>query len=536
MKIHDRGSQWHIYNEDGWGFTINANYADCKGTVTGWELYRAPDHKCWKGETREDFIDLLESLVKEFDLKKSGKSTSDTIVIYTDNIYKIKGFFRKYITNEFNSLYVTLLNFFEFRDITCWKKVYTALEIADYAKYLTNNLFIPNKYWYLTPNQVPRRAIRKACNTDIAAKIFPPDYNTYKLFRTALFGGIVYVPYKNAIITDKLMCLDLTSAYIYDLLIEKHCMSRFSMIDTNNWEYYTESVAKTSIGSYSIKYSCVSNKIHCFKDVDGKNLETGEHTVSMIMTSIDLSTFMDLANVKEIKCLWGFEADLDTLPKYMLDEIVNQYIKKIDLKGDKEAYDLQKPILNGIFGDCIRNYDEKLFYETKRKPSVVPQWGIWCTSYAKKNLLKLANRVEGWVYSDTDSIYCFDNEYNRKLLEEYNEEARKNVKAFCDKYGYDFDKLQDLGTFKIEKTIKKFKAITNKVYMYTTTDGEFHLTAAGLNQDTIKVTEDLYDNPLTYGSRLYKYITEDGYYEEWSRGINNLVLSTYQASLINPQY
>ena len=538
MKVHDRGNHWHIYSEVGYGFTINNEYIDGKGVMNGWELSVASD-RTYTGETVEEFIDLLKRFIKELKLSKYKKATKDLIVIYTDNLTKIKGFFKDYITLEFNTIYIQILEFFEFREINKWKELTDANEIAAYAQYLINTVFIPNKYWYLTPNQIPRRAIAKACNDDTASKIFPINYEQYLLFRKALFGGICYVPYKNLVVEEPLICLDLTSAYIYDLLIEKHCVSRFVLDDENNWEYYVDSTTKTSLGLYEISYTCSTNKIHCFKDIEGRNFEIGTHTVATILTSVDLKTFMDLVNITDIKCKWLYTCNLDNLPKYMLDELVKQYIKKVDLKGvDEEAYNLQKPVVNGIYGDCIRDYStEVMFYDAKRKPSVAPQWGIWCTSYAKKNLLKLATKVEGWVYSDTDSIYCFDNEYNRKLVKEYNAEVKKNLLKFCGLYGYDYSKLKDLGTFKVEKTIRKFRAINQKLYMYETTDGKFKLTAAGLDQSTIEVSSEMFNQKrIDWGTRTFKFATDDGYYELQAKGLDAKILSIIQASTMKEQY
>ena len=536
MLIHDRGNNWHNYIETGFGLTINAEYNDTKGTIKDWELSKAPNTR-YHGKTVEDFLVLADELIEEYNLHRYSKAKKDLLVIYTDNIEKFTGFFWSHLTNQFSTLYVQIKEFIEIRPINKWKELNNSLDIANYAQYLIDNLFLPDKYYYLTPNQVPRRFIAKACDEDTAQKLFPADYNEYQRIRKALFGGIVYVPYKNLVVEDQLICLDLTSAYIYDLLIERHCHSPFERVNTENWEYYTQSTTKTSLGNYTISYTCATNKIHCFKTIDGDNFETGANTVTCTMTSVDLATFMQLATVHSVTCNWLYESDLAPLPKYMLDAIVTQYIKKVDLKDDEEAYNLQKPIVNGIFGDCIRNYDEKAFYEAARRPAVAPQWGIWCTSYAKKNLLDLGLKVEGWMYSDTDSIYCFDNEYNRKLVEEYNQIRRDKVKNFCLAYGYDYEKLKDLGSFKIEKQIKKFKALTQKVYMYETMDGKFKLTAAGLNQNTITVSKDLFDKPkLDYGGRLFKFVEEDNYYEKMVYGEELLLLSVMQAKKLPEQY
>lgn len=526
MKIHDRGNNWHNYIEKGFGLTIEPSLnhpfvlADSNGVIV----------------EGIDLISELRELIAEYKLTKTSETSKDLLVIYTNNLMKIKGFFSEYITEEYNDLYIQLLDVIEFRNICRWKDLHTAEEIAKYAQFLIDHKFIPDKYWYLTPNQIPRRAISKACNDNTAAQIYPPTYDVYKMFRKALFGGICYTPYRELVIDEPIMCLDLTSAYIFDLLIELHCMSKFEYTDPEAWELYLETSKRTSIGHYTIKYSCISNKIHCFKDIYGNNFEKGECVVHATMTSVDLKTFIELADVQEIKCIWLFTCELGHLPKYMLDEVVKQYIIKVELKGKGEEYDLQKSVVNGIFGDCIRDYDDRSFGSARRRPSVAPQWGIWCCSYAKKNLLSLSTKVKGWVYSDTDSIYCFDNEYNRGLLNDYNRRTTARVKEFCEEFGYDFEKLKDLGTFKIEKTIKKFKAVTNKVYMYTTTDGEFHLTAAGLDQSTIKVDESLYDKPIPFGSRLYKYIDENGYHEERKGGIESALTTIELTKKIKKQY
>ena len=544
MLIHERGQRWTEYVEDGYGLTIDATYEDEKGIITNWELSKAPD-VTYRGHTKEEFLDLLDELIHTLHLKtyEDKKFKKDLVVIYTDNLEKILGFFTSYLTDRFSDLYCEIKNFFEFRSIEKWKKVdHDSMQIAKHAEFLINTIFIPNKYFFLTPQQIPRRAISKACKKSedtTAKKIFPTSLADFSRMRKALFGGIVYLPYRDIIITENLLCLDLTSAYIYDLLIEKHCSSAFErVVDTSSWEYYTESKKKTSLGMYSITYSCATQKIHCFKSVDGEHFEPGIHTVKCIMTSVDLRIFLDLAHVEDIVCEWLYECDIATLPRYMLDEIVKQYEKKVDLVDDQKAYTLQKKVVNSIFGDCIIRIESKEAFDTaKRAPSVAPQWGIWCTSYAKKNLLELGMKVEGWVYSDTDSIYCFDTEENRKLLEEYNEKRREKVKAFCETYGYSFEKLKDLGSFKIEKTIKKFRAISQKVYMYETTDGDFKLTAAGLDQTTIKVSKDLFEKKkIDYGSRLIRFVGEDNYYEKRIGGEELLLLSLAQLEKIPEQY
>lgn len=540
MKVHERGRNWHIYGETGIGFTMDIESFEDYGEIRNWEISIYPNYSK-KGTDLIEIIQFLQQIIKEKDLKHHTKFTKDLIIIYTDNLDKIKGFFHKYITDLFENLYIEVLDFFEFRDINRWKNLNNSKEIANYAQYLIDNYFIPDKYFYITPNQIPRRRLKKSCKLSgdlTAMEIFPISFDQYKTFRKALFGGICYVPYKNLVITDPIMCLDLKSAYIYDLLIEKHCKTCFRLTDEANYEFYLESNAKTSIGNYTIKYKANTCKIHCFKDIDGNNFEKGEFIVNTTLTNIDLKILIELCDEIEIKCNWLYDCELDYLPKYMRDVIVEEFVKKEKLKNlDKEKYDRQKQIVNGIFGDCIRKYDESLYNDMYAHTYLAPQWGIWCTSYARKNLLDLALKVKGWVYSDTDSIYCFDTPENRELVTKFNTKIRKNIENFCKLFDYDYEILKNLGTFEIEKEIVKFRAITQKVYMYETKDGEFKLVAAGLNQDTIDVNAEMFEKEkIDWGSRIFKYVTENSYYERVSSGDEMKILTICALSDLDEQY
>lgn len=539
MVVKNYKNQFFNYIEIGAGCIIDGKYdTDAKhGEIVGWELYIAPNHH-YANTSKESFIDTLTKVRENLDLKRyvKNKTKVDHLIIYTNNLMKIKGFFNDMITDEFSDKYIVIMDVFEFRCITRWYETDDPKEMAEYAQTLIDSVFIPEKSFFLTPNQVPRKRLVRTRNDNTAQIIFPKSFYLYKMFRNALYGGLLYVPYKNLVIEEPLISIDLTSAYIYDLIVEKHCMTEFEPANTDNWSYYLDSTTMTSIGYYRVSYTCSSNKINCFKDEHGNKLEKGEHEVYITMTSIDLKSFMQFANVIDIHCVWLYACKLDYIPKYVIDEVVTQYIKKVSLKDNKMQYDLQKPILNGIFGDCIKTYTADEFNKAKKRPTLAPQWGIWCTSYARRNLFKLANKLEGWVYSATDSVYCNDCQYNIDLVEQYNTEVRTKLKEFCNKFGYDYEMLKDLGTFKVEKHIKKFKAVAPNVYMYTTTDNEFVLKAAGLDQSIIKVDESLYDKRIPYGRRLYKEVKDDCYYEEWRGGISNMLYTTVDAALQKPQY
>ena len=73
--------------------------------------------------------------------------------------------------------------------------------------------------------------------------------------------------------------------------------------------------------------------------------------------------------------------------------------------------------------------------------------------------------------------------------------------------------------------------------MYETTDGKFKLTAAGLDQSTIEVSSEMFNQKrIDWGTRTFKFATDDGYYELQAKGLDAKILSIIQASTMKEQY
>lgn len=507
------GLELQIYND----------YDQLKGIIKEW--YLSTGSKMVSGTDFESLRRYILSLIKTYDLKQISKCKKDILVIYIDNLDKIRGFFEDYITEDF-AHYVQVFDFIEFRDMSTWNKnLHTSIDIALYAQFLIDNVFIPEKYYYLTPNQRPRKKIKKLAKEykDETAKLLYPDPCDYRYFKYAMFGGLCYCPYPGLLIDEPLIEIDMDSAYIFDFLVQKHVMSEFEIIDPQYWEYYLTSDTATSLGRYKITYTCYSNKCHCFKDMDGNRIEPTEYgmpeTRQFILNNIDLAILMKLLNIQGIQCCALRAAKLDYLPEYMHKALIEEYTKKEELKqtlgSDDPKTMLQKVCVNGIYGDTIRKYDTGLeIKRAKQDAAVIPQWGIWTTSYCKAYLLGLGLQLDGWYYGDTDSIYCKDTPKNRQIIEEYNNSIRQETKEFCDKFGYDYNKLDKLGTFVLKTTIRKFKALTHKIYMYATKDNKMVLKAAGSNKKTVDIDERLFTyNKIPVGERIYGFVINKSYLE-----------------------
>ena len=512
----------------GVGLTIDSFTHGKAGFIKKWELAIASNKATdtiYGGRTQKEFIDTLHKIWPT--VKWRSDSTKDKIVIYTESVEKVKGFFWKNVTAEFGKIYVDIDEFFEIRDISRWgKKGCSAIEIANYAQHLIDTLFVPEKSFYLTPQQRGRKILDKASKGDYTAKFsYPVTYDEYKTVRKGYYAGLLYMPYteknREKPIEEPMMVLDITSSYIFDMLCEPHVVSARKRVDPSTWELYIGAVNHASFGCYKIKYSDFKNVVSCYTDINGNKLEKGEHEVYMILTSTDLETLIDnVLHINSLECTWLYEYEMADLPKYFIDEIVKSYILKATATDEEKPF--RKPILNAWYGDTIRRYDtEEEFWPTRVHPSVSPLWGIFITAYAKKWLLKLASKVKCWYYSDTDSIICLDTPENRALLAEFNKTVQAKVKIFCDKYGYDFEQLEALGTFKEEAKITKLKVWTTKTYAYEKItiekddNGEDKivyktvLKAAGLHQKEEVDSSIFSKEKLDYSGKVYPMSTKD---------------------------
>lgn len=503
------------------------------GFLTSWRLYDA-NGLFGAGENVEDFIRTLQNLVDFYKLEIYNDFSKDAVLIYIDNVEKLYGFFLKYVTAEFMPHSCEICRFFEFRSYKTWQKdIVYAKEAAKIMQKFVDQLFVPEKYFYLTPNQRTRKLLAKACKEEkstVAKDAFPENPFAYNVLRSALFGGICYCPLPGVIKEKPILGLDIKSAYIYSLLTQKFPVSKAKEENPENWEFYVKNEFEGSLGTYKITYTTASTIVHCFKDLNGKNLVSGQNvTVTLTLTNVDLAILLSLEKVyiKEVVCTYLEVYDLDYLPRYVVARLVEEYLKKshIDKEKNPELYKLQKTILNGIYGNCIKNINLEFFKKKKDSAYLTPQWGIWTTSYTKKHLLGLALQMSGWLYSDTDSIYCYDTRENREFLKAYNEKTRKIMASFCERTGYIHPELLELGEFELEYEIKKFKALKQKEYLFTievekeitTEDGKtikikedkIIVKAAGCSKEEMPLVDGLYKlKSLPVGTKIFSFIKD----------------------------
>lgn len=465
----------------------------------GYILQTDDSYTC--GYDLEHLKTTLNTLTKDFTIRKD--KARDLMIVYVDDLSKISAFF-DVDYSRFDKAFIW--KNIEFRSFKPFSKKGEYDILMDWQ-----NRFNTDKYPYMTPSQYVRKHVEKL-NKGNESDIFPDELDL-EVFSKAVHGGVLYSRdnriYDEKVLgpDQKLIGFDITSAYIYSIAFEKHCCSKPQIIDPKDWDMYLKSQDYGTIGVYKITYTSVLSVISCYKDINGEKLKKGRSvTVEICLTNIDLRTLMtvDMLTIESIECklLYGFK--LDYLPKCIRDYCVDIFMQKQNAVPKSAEYKNIKVMLNsGFFGNFLyimtkylnaegsRSEKQKLYKSIKKDAAVSPIWGIFTMSHVKNVILKLGLKMSGWIYSDTDSIYCVDDSYNRGIIDEYNMKLLARNEFLCEHFGYPMS-AKDLGTFDIDAEIKRFRAWKTKVYCYETIDGELKIKAAGTDKDDLEgVTADI---------------------------------------------
>ena len=552
-------------------YFLDVDY-DNNYNIIGWHLYSNSYN--WVGKTAQDLVDRLESIIELFDLtdkyivktrvsdptgkqktiaaEKESDSKHDYIIIYVKNLKIARGIFKN-VKIDVYSNYLIVMDYFDIRTYTDFG------DQESIKKWYTE--FVDESRAYLSPAQAMRKRLLRSVGQDKTAKsIYPPTIRDYRYERRGIHGGVIYAQDSSGHVYDRpMLALDLTSAYIFGLLIRKHCMSERKAVPVTDWENYLGNSEYGSIGTYIIEYSFMYRYIRCFKDFNGNQFKIGHNEVTVIMDNIALNTFINLPHmvIHKIECLKLNEFKVDYMPQYYRDFAYKLYADKQALDRNSIEYKNHKVYLNsGVYGNILtdifkyipkekdeseshyRDRIKKHYYKTvltdSAKVSTIPLWGVYTLSYTKQLVFELATQLVGWRYSDTDSIYCDDTPENRAKLEAFNSKIRAEVKQFCNKFGYDYNILQDLGTFKKEAEIIKFRSFGVKMYAYRKVEiddegkivetDEMHFAGCTYEQAPANLWSEAWKP--TAGNKLIPYLDKNGDYRERHVGAEALMLFT----------
>lgn len=346
----------------------------------------------------------------------------------------------------------------------------------------------------------------------------PEKFSEYELWKACYYGGAAFSK-RNVLYDEPIIEYDRKSAYLYEYFMP-HMSGPLKLIDSNLWTQWIDNMNITnSLGRYKITFKMTHRMLNVYNRSTKPWKLDQEYTMTFTFLNTDLKIFMQCADIINIECLFLYEYKTSLLPKPVIDHIVNCFL-------DKEAYkdDLHKAIANANYGSLCMDLSHKKFNELKDHPYYCPMWGYEIAAYARKHLFECGSKLDGWIYSDTDSIFCRKTEANEVIINEYNDFMQKVIKRACepDYYNLDFDKLKKLGLYKFETEITKMMIRGIKTYAYIDVEGNFVQKASGMCKDAKNTWEDWIDTDkkLDYGNRITKTVTDKGYFEDTDEDLN----------------
>lgn len=354
----------------------------------------------------------------------------------------------------------------------------------------------------------------------------------YQQDRRAFAGGFTHCnPYYTGKILYNVSSLDLTSSYPTVLIAELYPMSsgkEIEILNMNDFEMNLKYFCCIfDITFYNIdskifydNYICYSKCYNVINPIISNGRVVSADRLSITLTEIDFDIIKKMYKWDSISIGKFTIYDKGYLPKDIIISILELYGTKTKLKGveGKEVEYLgSKEMINSTYGMMACHADiipENFTYDDFLKEWIEPElpdmeksindynknskrftfypWAIYCTAYARRNLLYgILSCKDDYIYSDTDSIKLLNYAKHKQYFDDYNIYIINKLKKCLDYYGLDHDLLspktikgieKPLGVWDFEGTYQKFKTLGAKRYLYTDSDGKNHITIAGVNK------------------------------------------------------
>lgn len=240
--------------------------------------------------------------------------------------------------------------------------------------------------------------------------------------------------------------------------------------------------------------------------------------IVVALTEVDWLIYQDFYTWDSVKCLRDLRVSVKhELPSWIKDVILKYFSIKESQPKDSLDYKLGKSQLNSIYGCMVTSiFNGKLAYidnklipieqdktydELKRNEILLPFYGIWCTAYARYNLLHYgfkkfadANSDLQAFYGDTDSIKYKNIIGNQYIFDDFNNRInRLNKQMYVGEY--DRNLFMNIGKFDFEGKWWKCKFLGAKRYIYNMADYDeketvyrinTHVTIAGCRKGSLQ--------------------------------------------------
>lgn len=415
-------------------------------------------------------------------------------------------------------------------------------EINDYAKQ-THKKPNPN-ILPLTQTGFVRNDVKKNFSSTAEGRLLLKNtalsHELYKFIRPAFYGGNVHANFRvigkelRRVDGKPLLHVDITSAYPWALCTKKF-MLHLHHVDEQIDEFTLRSwlrrkdfgiIADVTLIGVTLKPRHVPyiphDEFSVKSAVVGSTSENGKlvhaDALRITLNDTDLKLVYDCYNIEEVIVNDCYIGTKKRLPYSIVQTVVDYFCGKTTLKGVSTGdpiedaylsyqYMLKKQMLNGIYGlfaTALENFSYTIDPKTLEiKPSDEPEYkeasvlpyqiALQVTAYVREVTVSMCNflcETEGceFWYTDTDSIFCLDNEKARTYVENWNNGRKKELEELEKLY---FDILpknpkgvtQYLGSLSIEEDCEEavsFATIGAKRYYIGYPDGTYEITFSGL--------------------------------------------------------
>lgn len=391
----------------------------------------------------------------------------------------------------------------------------------------------------------------------------------YYLLKQAFQGGFVHSnPVWTGEVMEDVRGIDFTSSYPGVMVTEQFPMSKGEEVKVKSMDELEE-LMKTYCVLMRVKFTGLRSKItfeNYLSESKCENVVNSQISNGRVVSADSLETTITDIDFRIIKEAYEWDGIqlADTiiyrkgyLPKDIILAIIELYEDKTKLKGveGKEVeYLHSKGMLNSVYGmivtDIVRaqieyndGWETNLplvkeqinGYNTSKGRFLYYPWGVWTTSYARRNLWSgILSLKHDYLYSDTDGIKLINADKHQGYIKGYNTLNHRKIKAMCEAYRINPERLspktvqgerKTIGDWDFDGHYDRFKTLGAKRYMVET-DGKISLTVSGvgkrnageymlekMDNDTDKVF-DMFDDQLTIpaeysGNLTHTYIDDE---------------------------
>lgn len=373
---------------------------------------------------------------------------------------------------------------------------------------------------------------------ELMEKLKINDIDEFDLMQRAFQGGFTHCnAYHMGDTMENVASYDFTSSYPFVMVSEKFPMSGGVKVKVD-----TEEQAEKYFQKYLAIFDvCFINLMpidtndnplsssKCYKKVnvvENNGRVVTADLVATSLTNIDWQVMKQFYKWDSVKFGTFYIYYSNYLPTPLVDCILELYEKKTTLKGVEGMeieYLKSKEMINSVYGMAVTNplRDEILFdgllwesnpptnreemlekYNNSRNRFLFYPWGIFVTSYARRNLFTGIKSVgDDYIYSDTDSIKFTNPDKHKTYFDSYNKLVTKKLEKAMAYHGFSIErtrpktkegKEKPLGVWDFEGVYKRFKTLGAKRYMVEEDNAlkvngvnyPVSLTVSGVNKKT----------------------------------------------------